>query len=338
MNIISKLIYYLKAIPQYLFLREQKYRRKSKELFNKYYSTEFPRADSSRKTIIFMADKKFNSGGLADRLRGIVSLFDYCLKHDIDFKIKFSEPFELTDFLIPNEYDWTITDNNISYNSNDSYPVFFIPHKEKVLNLQIEIIYQKFILNRLIRHKQPQIHVYTNALFAEMNFGELFNRLFKPSIKLGSRLEREKKSLGNQYISVSTRFLELLGDFEEPEKMRETLSECEQTKLINSCIKQIELIKAKWLKPGNKIFVTSDSTKFLNVIKNLNFCYVADGEISHLENTKALGNSNIKTFIDFLLISQASRVFLLVGPGMYTSNFSKRASQINSVPFEQIEF
>lgn len=334
---MKKIYYYIIAIISYLFIRIKKYRKKSDILYKEYYSESKPYKDPNP-MMIFMTDKNLSSGGLADRLRGIVSVFDFCLKKNIDFKIYFTEPFILSDYLLPNQYDWTIQENQISYNSKDSYPIFLIPHKEKILNNKIESKFQNIALKKLIKHKQPQLHVYTNALFGDKSFGKYFNILFKPSFELSKILEREKKNLGTEYISVSTRFLELLGDFTEPERMRETLDEENQLKLIESCITQIIIIKNQYLPINNKMLITSDSKKFLDAAKKLDFCYVVEGNISHLEAYDASKIAHMKTFTDFLLISQAKRAFLLLGTGMYSSNFSKRASMINNIPFQIIEF
>ncbi len=47
----------------------------------------------------------------------------------------------------------------------------------------------------------------------------------------------------------------------------------------------------------------------------------------------------MKTFEDFFAIARASRSYLLVGPGMYRSNFSsKRAAQAGGHSFSEIVF
>ena len=71
-----------------------------------------------------MADGRKSHGGLADRLRGIVSTYEYCLNHRVDFRIHFTSPFNLEDLLLPNEYDWRIGAGEISYNPTFSTPVY----------------------------------------------------------------------------------------------------------------------------------------------------------------------------------------------------------------------
>lgn len=336
MNIFGKILYRVEAFVDYLYLRERKYKKISEGWYTQYYSDSNSHK-SSNKMIIFMTNSKLRSGGLADRLRGIVSVFDYCLKMNIEFKIFFIEPFRLSDYLIPNEYDWYISEDQISYNSKDSYPVCLIPYNEKVFNINLESHYQRYIFSKLTNKKQSQIHVYTNVFFGEKNFGHLFKVLFRPSDELSRIINIEKQKLNPSYISISTRFLELLGDFMEPDKMREPLSEINQKRLINSCIDQIKLIKLQNPKI-EKILVTSDSNKFLEAVKFLDFCHVIDGKVAHIESSDTSKESNLKTFVDFLLISEAESAYLLVGKGMYTSNFSLRASQINNIPFHQVYF
>ena len=49
-----------------------------------------------------MADGLIKQGGLADRLRGIVSLYKFCKENDLVFTIYFSVPFNMQEFLRPN--------------------------------------------------------------------------------------------------------------------------------------------------------------------------------------------------------------------------------------------
>jgi len=67
-------------------------------------------------TIIFFTEKNKYNGGFADRMKGIVTIFHFCLCKNIPFKINYAVPFELSDFLLPNEYDWQIDKQQISFN------------------------------------------------------------------------------------------------------------------------------------------------------------------------------------------------------------------------------
>ncbi|HRQ30126.1 MAG TPA: hypothetical protein PLU49_08640 [Saprospiraceae bacterium] len=56
--------------------------------------------------IISVADGTRSSKGLTDRFKGMVSLYALSKATHSNFKILFTHPFNLTDYLIPNQYDW----------------------------------------------------------------------------------------------------------------------------------------------------------------------------------------------------------------------------------------
>lgn len=66
---------------------------------------------------------------------------------------------------------------------------------------------------------------------------------------------------------------------------------------------------------------------------------IIPGSISHIDVHSSPDNSeaDLKTFVDFFAIARAAESVLLVGPGMYRSNFSRRASEAGGHPFRIIE-
>ena len=192
--------------------------------------------DNRPKQIIYMADGKLRHGGLADRLRGIITLYDYCKKHNIEFKIHFVSPFQLKDFLEPSGYDWTINPDDITYDSNYSHPVLLDTY---AWDPKMEKLYERIFAKIKLKQHYRQLHVYTNYLYAENKFGELFNELFTPSKTLQSYLDNEYNKIQGEYISVSTRFLNILGDFNETYQGHEYLTPDEKIAEANRVIELI---------------------------------------------------------------------------------------------------
>lgn len=85
-----------------------------------------------------------------------------------------------------------------------------------------------------------QIHIYTNMYYADDRFGLLFNKLFKPAPILQSWIDENLQILGQNFIALSFRFQNLLGDSVDGKIV---YSPEEQRELINSCICQIELLR-----------------------------------------------------------------------------------------------
>ena len=93
-----------------------------KNLFQ-YYTEEMNDGVLCDNTIISMFDGRLYHCGLADRLRGISSVYHFCKTQSRGFKLNFIHPFELTNYLIPNCYDWRINPDSIIYNLSLSKPI-----------------------------------------------------------------------------------------------------------------------------------------------------------------------------------------------------------------------
>lgn len=53
-----------------------------------------------------MIDGTMYHGGICDRFKGIISSYNYCRYVGKPFRIRYNFPFELTDYIVPNKYDW----------------------------------------------------------------------------------------------------------------------------------------------------------------------------------------------------------------------------------------
>ncbi len=309
----------------YLGFRKYRFGRQVRHYMMKYYSPENPKGSNREKLVVFMADGKVRHGGLGDRLRGIVSLFALCREKGYQFRIFFNSPFTLEKYLLPNQYDWRISPEEMSYNSEWSLPVYNDTRKEYD---DREKRWQRRVLGTQIAPDYRQIHSYNTFYFAEDNFRELFNTLFRPAPCVEEAVAKVKENMEGSYISISTRFLMLLGDFKEPKNIWKVLDEEEGENLMRLCLDKIKEIQNLPENRGKMTLITSDSTRFLNFVANEPYIYVIPGNISHIDTKKAEEEDQLKTFVDFFTIKDAERSYLVVGPDMYrSSNFAKRAAQ-----------
>ncbi|MFI3297740.1 MAG: hypothetical protein R3Y59_08975 [bacterium] len=113
-TILYKLLNCIVPISWLFILQE------SKNIQAKFYTKDNDPAQNSKKKIIFMCDGKIAHKGFADRLRGILTSYMIAKELGHDFKIYFTSPFDLTKVFLPNDIDWSISDDEISYNSKDS--------------------------------------------------------------------------------------------------------------------------------------------------------------------------------------------------------------------------
>ena len=289
------------------------------------------------KTVIAIHNGWTESGGLADRLKGIVSTYQLCQEMHLPFRIHFTHPFPLELFLVPNTYDWHISPSSLCYTQPQTIPVCLEIGSESLWQQQQQ---KHFLQCAFQKTESTQIHVYTNAVFAcSKGFGKAFHELFKPSERLQASINHQLNLIGQLYVSVSTRFLGALGDFIDTMPTA-TLPPCRQQQLIDACLQKIETIRQAH--PHATILVNSDSTTFLKHARQLSYTYIISGQILHLdvkaneENPKGAFETYEKTLLDFFMISHAQTVYRLTGPGMHNSGFPYVAALVGGKPFHSI--
>jgi hypothetical protein len=277
-----------------------------------------------------MADGRIICGGLSDRLRGIVSVYKLCKQLNLAFKINFTSPFNLNEYLLPNIYNWSILPDQICYNPKYTRPCFVWAYGKCPRNIK----QQTFWAKRFLKEYYKQIHIYTNMLIAEKEYSYLFKELFRPAPELERLIDYNVSILGRggAFISVTFRFLQLLGDFKENNDRFPVLPDNEKEILIDKCINHLKEIYNE--NNCAKALVTSDSVSFLERAKRLPFVYVIPGDVCHIDvvqNTdRGLG---LKVFLDYFVLSHSKKVYLVIEDQMYNSGFGYRAALMNNVPF-----
>lgn len=323
----------IQNVFQNLFKQRGKWRRKAQEVAH-YYTADAPRARNQRKQIVCMVDGRMQHGGLADRLRGIVSAYYVSKEMGLEFKINFVYPFRLEDYLQPNTVDWRISESDVCYNSRDALPMFCGSNATLV-----EPWFQKLWFKKMFGQDVKQVHIYTNAHLLPRGHGfhDCFHELFKPSEALDAALRQYMQPLQGGYYAMTFRFQQLLGDFKEEQQFT-ILPAGEQEKLMERCLAQIEKVYAKLEK--KQVLLTADSRKFLDYAQQrLDYVYVVPGIVAHMDWSSDIPfDVNLKSFVDFYMISRAERAFLLQTGQMYNSGFPRRAAQMGNVPFRHVRF
>lgn len=274
------------------------------------------------------------SGGLVDRLRGAVSTYMACQTCGRKFKLHFTYPFKLSDYLMPSEYDWQIAPDDVAFNKSQSTIIV----SNTLLDSPKERLEQKLYLQtELQKNKDKQVHVYTNAAFCyNHDFAHVFRQLFKPAPRLQEHLDAIRSQIGSPYMTVSARFCNKLDDFNE-EVYCEPLMSQERDQLISNCLRQLKKLIGNH--PSLRLVICSDSIRFVKEAQRHFDVFTIPGTISHIGNDDIHDyNYYEKTFLDFFTISQAERVFLLKGPYMMQSGFPYAAALAGGVPFEVIHF
>lgn len=307
------------------------FHKEEQKLEKTYYLHNNPCKGVKNQTIVAMVDGRVAHGGLSDRIRGIVSLYGYCKEKNIPFKLYYVHPFHLEEYLQPADYDWRISLEKISYNPNEAVPILLtcdrLPNKH----------HRRYLDQVLKKYPHRQIHIYTNTQFLDKDFTLNFSEMFLPCPKI-KRLVDEYAIPGNEnFISMTFRFQQLLGDFKEDGC--KILSKEEQETLIRKCIEKADYIR-KTFHPTSKVLLTSDSVSFVQrFCKEKDYAFSIPGEVVHIDYTSnASYEIYAKTFIDMFTLSKAKKIYLLRTGDMYRSGFGKRASKISGADFEEISF
>lgn len=278
-----------------------------------------------KQIIINVHDGLLHSGGLTDRLKGMCTLYAFAKKENYIFKIFFISPFRLEKYLLPNIYDWMIDEESISYDLNTT----------AIYTWENEAVSSSFFRQN---DKKQQLHIACNSSECAKNYSEIFTELFKPSPLLAEELRSHTNLLGGtgRYISISLRFQNLLGEFEEAEST--SLSPENQKLLINQCLEAIVQIKEVHA-DIEKILVTSDSNLFRELVtKKFDFVYtyILPEEVGHIDYAEAGKGKELTAFLDMYLIAGAKKAYQVRNANMYNSDFPNMAAKINNVPYEMI--
>lgn len=292
------------------------------------------------------------SGGLSDRLRGIVAIYAECKRQGLPFRLVF-EPLHMEDYLEPNQYDWRIKDENICWNTKEVYPCTLLTYHPNTKNHYQHWV-QQTVLRHYLRKPYRQIHVYSNMICRDEEYGALFKELFKPTKELQKQLDYHLQKLGGKgnYISCTFRFRQLLGDFKEG---GDTLPEAEREPYIQRCLDGLCRLQEEH--PGKRILVTADSPTFLSRVTTLSTeaaressksiesskfkvqsskLYVIPGNVVHIGFTfDASKKTYMKSFVDMYMLSYASTVYLVRDRLMYHSGFPYRAALINGAEYRE---
>lgn len=295
-----------------------------------------PRNTPTPKAVVSVITDCHYNPGLCDKLRAILSIYTLCKKKRIPFQIYWYFPFDLKEYLSPNRYKWDMSENEMKWDSNATY--FEVDRKPLLFQKTIDRRCVNYAIRRFFNHKPEctQLHIYSNAIFGTRHFKKSFDELFKPSPRLQDELDGHLKTIGGGYVSVSLRFMELLGDFKDQEAVSQSLPEDEQEALIERCMEQLKRIIHREAK-GRRVFVASDSRKFLDRAATLPEVYTVPGDIVHVRY-RGSEEAYMKTFVDLLLLRGADKRFLLKTGKMYNSGFPKFASWIGNHKFKLIEF
>ncbi len=293
----------------------------------KYFSLKQPK----QKQIVVCFDGLFSHGGLVDRLKGIISLYQIAQQLGYEFKIMFDNPFELSTFLEPNIIDWKLNRSDLRWHPTKSKCLYLVNNfKTNPLQLIKQSKADTFYVYANIDYSKT-IFPGLNTKALEHKWREDFNTLFKKS----ELLEEKLKIISSKpYIAFHSRFTSLMGDFTDTTS--KVLVNNEKEVLSNTLLAIINRVKAEQYK---KAYLFSDSINFIEYAKEYIDINVVEGNPFHMDNFKNDSNleGHLKTLIDFFMLSKSEIVYFLYVKPMYNSSFSKYAAIVGNTKFQVID-
>lgn len=300
-----------------------------KVMWTTYSLFSFRKKKKERRVICLFKTGSEDSTGLADRIKAFVSTYIVAKKNDYRFYVYHEQGFDLQKFLEPNEVDWRIKLEDISLGLNQFKILWYLGHVPKL---------DTSIYEYHTHRTQDICYAQGASLGPDFTFSKVFHKLFRPSAFLQNEIRKameESAITKGRYIAVHVRFLDF---FETVETKRDTYytrhaSDEEKEMMIESMLLTIRNIHEKH--EGSDILLFSDSRTFLSVefpsyVKQLR------GKVGHISVYSDDMDVITKTFVDFFVISEASKVYNINGPGTYDSNYCRVAASIGDVPFDRV--
>ncbi len=288
------------------------------------------RSDIKPKSIVFI-DNCY--GGITDCFKSMISLFDFCCKNNYSFKIYKKKTFDFERFFCPSGYDWHLSDDDYNVLSSKRALHLWLSNDETYHSNTWQ--YQQHTL-RFLFNSNFFNHILVHYSAPHSLSSKSFKTLFSPSIILGKELEYHKNKLGDDYISVSFRFVNLLGDSNEIVCGYKSLDLEEQQGLIDANLSVLK--KLIGMNSNKKFLVTSDSFRFISAVEGAlldNVYFIKGSEVHHhIAFSDNVSDKEVtKSYVEFMLISESVVAYQIqIGP-MYESKFPKWAACVNNVPY-----
>ena len=287
------------------------------------------RKPNKKPMLISMVDGRRLGKGLTDRFKGMISVYALAKAIGAPYRCIYTHPVHLVNFLVPNAYNWLPQPDELSKTTS---------------GVRFKLLRKQHTIRRLLKvlPLKRQVRVYANMDYLdEINrkynkqyqWGELFNELFKPTKVLEDRLQEHLDNIDSAgFIACVFRFQNLLGDFKEYHF--KPLPEADRQELLTKNINALKRISEQSDVP---VLVTSDSSTFIDAVKDLKNIYTIPGKVVHIDNVAdAESEVYLKSFVDFLMLSRAQHIYSLGTEIMYKTDFPKYAAKVNDVPFERI--
>lgn len=297
------------------------FRPKIKNL--RYYSKCRFKHTQKRNIFYLVFEPNRKHPGLADRMKAIISCYDWAKSNGYHFKIYFETPFSLSDYFKP-KFNWVATLDELEYSIFDT-KIVNEDYREQPIKL---ISNKQYHCYNYAGHHMPKVFPDSGYKFTD-----LFHEMFEPC----ELLKQTYLTLGikeKEYVSCHLRFVNALEKFENTFFENYLKNPEEREHLIKRCKEGIKEVMQ--MNPNKDIYIFSDSKMFLNSLNDLPVKVLPHSEIAHIsENVKS--DAAFKTVLDLYVMSKGSAIYRFQAPELYSiSHYALLAATIGDIPFNNI--
>lgn len=274
---------------------------------------------NANRVIVYMTEQTQETG-LADRIRTMTTAYIMAAEAGRDFYIYHDKGFKLEDYLLPNEVDWRISQDDISKGINKVSFLFLYSRFQKLTDTGREWhIYQS---NNIIDNQ-----FLPDALKDKYSDASVFRKLFRIHPDLMTHAAQVMENMGiteRGYVAVHTRFLNFFEQVEpvidkSPKQERVakdvdfgTGTEDEKAKMLLDMKYTLENIHRE---TGLPIVLFSDTNSFL-ASPHAPYVHLVPGTVGHIcLHQKA--DTIQKTFLDLIIMSKAETVYSILGENLH---------------------
>ena len=287
--------------------------------------------DQDRNGIYLIIDGNNSRNGITDRLKAAVGLYYIAKKNDVPFRFIHTAGFDLRNYLIPNETDWSAEPSDLSRDPEKIRRISYYPPFEDAgiaFRRDMQYVCRDYIGKNYLEM--------THVPDWQKVWRELFLELFAPSGQVLRDLADDPGE--DHYAVVNARFINALGAFEDAGYNAPFPPET-QERIIEAVLREAEACRKD---AGEPVILYSDSVRFLKEAEKRGFRICDPEGVGHIMNPGVSGKVILKTFVNFFAMANADRIYSILNVdgrpenSLYKTQYPRYAAIVGGKPFIRI--
>lgn len=283
-----------------------------------------------REGLYFVIDGSNSRCGITDRIKAAVGLYYIARRDGVRFKFIHQTDFDIRDYLAPNEVDWSAELSEISPLPWMRRRVDYLPPFDGIPELR--------------RGRQYVCRRYIGKNIIEMSgvpdwqrvWRESAKELFRPGEKVLKALSEIR--MPGRYTVINARFVNSLG-WNEDSSYNSPLPDGMKRRLMDAVLDKAVLCAEGSDAPA---IVYSDSRAFLEAAAERGLMTCDPQGIGHIMNPDTTDMVKLMTFVNFIHISRAEKIYSILNVegfpsnSLYKTQYPRYAAILGDRPFVRL--